>query len=108
MLTLASTAVEYVRVPFAGTVAGVPVDPSTGTVSIAFVSPTAAGEPVAGDWKAATWETDATETPPRYHARVLVGSTGTVQLAEGTYAVWLKVVLAPETIIRQAGELAVI
>jgi len=106
-MIIASTAVEYVRVPFAGRVAGVSINPTTGTVSLAFVAPDLVGEPAGGDWQAGTWETDATQTPNLYYGRVLVGTGGTV-LAAGTYGVWVKVVLAPETIIRQSGQLTTI
>jgi hypothetical protein len=107
-MILSSTAVEYVRVPFAGKVAGVPINPTTGTVDLAFVAADLIGEPASGDWKAGTWETDTTQTPNLYYGRVLVGSTGTVQLVAGTYGVWIRVVLSPETIIRQSGQLIVI
>lgn len=107
-MILASTATEYVRVPFAGKVAGVAVNPTTGSVDLAFVAADLIGEPAGGDWKAGTWETDTTQTPNLYYGRVLVGSGGTVTLAAGLYGVWIRVTLAPETIIRQSGELTVI
>jgi len=106
-MILASTAVEFVRVPFAGKVAGVPVNPTSGAVDLAFIDPASVSEPAGGDWKVGTWETDATQTPNLYYGRVLVGTGGTV-LAAGTYGVWIRVTLAPEIIIRQSGQLTII
>lgn len=73
---------------------------STDTVQMAF--PVAEVAPVSGDWKAATWETDATSVPSRYLARCLVGPGGTVTLAAGVYDVWVKITHTPELVVIQA------
>ena len=79
---------------------------STDTVQMAF--PVASVQPAGGDWKAATWETDATGDPPRYLARCLVGPAGTVTLAAGLYDVWVKVTHSPELpVLKARGQLEV-
>ena len=69
---------------------------------------TAAGvDPVGGDYKTSSWETDATTTPNTYLARCLVGPGGTVALAAGTYEVWVKITDSPEIPVLRSGTLVV-
>src|SRR6266576_4335060 len=75
---------------------------SLDTVQMAF--PVTEVAPAGGDWKSATWETDATATPTRYLARCLVGPGGTVTLATGQYDVWVKVTHSPEIAVLQCSE----
>jgi hypothetical protein len=102
---IAASSVEYVRVPVAATVAGAPVNPTSGTVQMAFIAGAAA--PGGSDWKTASWETDATTNPDTYYARCLVGSAITLT-AGTTYAVWVKITDSPETPVKRAGLLRVI
>jgi hypothetical protein len=107
VLTEISTAsLEYVRVRVAATSAGAAVNPTSDAVSMAFIAGAAA--PVSGDWKTASWDTDATTTPVTYRAQCLVGPSGTVTLAAGTYTVWVKVTDSPEVPVRRAGQLRVV
>ncbi len=85
---------KYVRVPVRVRKSGVAVDPTADVVAMAFMA--GGAEPASGDWKAATWETDPTTTPPTYYARCLVGPGGTVTLAKGVWMVWMKITDAPE------------
>lgn len=101
---IAASSVEYVRVPVSATASGSAVDPTADTVQMAFLATAAA--PASGDWKTASWETDATTTPDTYYARCLVGSA--VTLTAGTYTVWVKVTDSPETPVKRAGLLRVI
>lgn len=103
MLEIAATSVEYVKVPVSVTESGAAVDPTADTVQMAF---TTGSGPESGDWKTASWETDATTTPDTYYARCLVGSA--VTLAAGTYTVWVKVTDSPETPVKRAGLVRVI
>ena len=81
------------------------MNPTADTVTMAF---TAAGvDPVLGDYKTASWETDATTTPSTYYARCLVGPGGTVTLAAGTYEVWVKITDSPEVPVKRSGTLVV-
>ncbi len=106
MLTLSRLSKEYVRVAVAAEEAGAAVNPTLDVVQMAFTLNDA--EPVAGDWKAATWETDASTTPATYYARCLVGPAGTVVLGAGIYAVSVKVTDNPEVPVRKAGYVRVI
>lgn len=105
MLTISALSLEYVRVAVSAEEDGVAVDPTGDTVQMAF--PAQGVAPVAGDWKAATWETDATTEPDTRYARCLVGPGGTVTLAAGFYDVYVKVTDAPEVPILKAGQLRV-
>lgn len=103
-MQLSVLSTEYVRVPIAATSSGATVDPTGDTVQMAF--PVHGVDPVNADWKAASWETDATITPHAYYARCLVGPSQVV-LAAGTYDVWVKVTDNPEIPARLAGQLQV-
>lgn len=103
-LSLSSLSKEYVRVGVAAKEAGVAVNPTADVVQMAFVAPGA--EPAGGDWQTASWETDQSTEPDSYFARCLVGP-GAVVLAEGTWAVWLKVTDSPEVPVREVGRLII-
>ena len=92
---------DYVKVRVYAKENGLAIDPTADTVTMAFK---ASGDPAGGDFKAATWETDATTTPPSYYARCLVGPGGTVTLAAGSYRVWTKIVDAPEIPVKRAAQ----
>jgi hypothetical protein len=104
VIELSSLSKEYVRVSVHAKENGVVVNPTTDVVQMAF---TAGIDPVGGDWKTASWETDATSEPDTYYARCLVGPGGTVTLAAGRYTVWLKLTDATEIPVRKIGQLVV-
>jgi hypothetical protein len=97
---------EYVRVPVYATSSGAQVNPTGDVVQMAFLPGSQA--PESGDWKTASWDTDATTTPTTYRARCLVGPAGTVTLTRGTYTVWVKITDSPEVPVRAVGSLKVI
>lgn len=99
---VSSASVEYVRFPVFADAAGALVVPTSYTVQVAFLT-SSSGLPQVGDWHAAGWDQNAIGT---YVAQVLVG-TGGVGLAAGTYYVWIQITAAPETIVRQVGQLIV-
>jgi hypothetical protein len=101
MLNLFAASLQYVKVPVSATVNGVAYDPTSDTVQIAFTP--VARDPDSADWLTASWETDGSS----YFARVLVGPGGSVQLAAGTFAVWVKVVDDPEVPVLQAGTITI-
>lgn len=105
MLRISALSLEYVRVRVSATNAGAAVDPTGDTVVMAFTAEGVA--PVSGDWKTASWETDATTTTDSYYARCLVGPSGTVTLTAGAYDVWVKVTDSPETPVMRAGNVEV-
>lgn len=96
MTEISHLSTEYVKVPISATEAGLPVDPTAGTVTMAF---TAIGsDPDVADWQTASWETDTTREPDRYFARCLVGPDGEIELAADTkWWVWWKITgISPE------------
>jgi hypothetical protein len=96
---ISALSTEYVKVPVTAVVNGVVIDPSSDTVQLAF--PLRGVAPVSGDWKAGSWETLAGV----HYARCLVGPSGTITLATGTfYDAWLKVFDSPETVVRKLPE----
>ena len=102
---ISSLSLEHVLARVSARKNGAVVNPTTDTVQMAFT--TAEAEPVGGDWKAATWETDSATEPDTYYAVCLVGPGGTVTLADGTYRMWVKVTDSPEIPVKKAGILIV-
>lgn len=106
MYSQSALSTEYVRVPLTATESGSEVVPTADVVQMAFVSP--GSDPVSGDWKAATWETDSSTSPTTYVVRCLVGpSGGVVTLTEGLYDIYVRVADNPETVVRRAGAVAI-
>lgn len=109
MSTAPVTATIYVKASVSADEDGLPVDPTTATVSMLF-SAVGADSPAASDagWLTASWETDATRNPDRYYARCLTGpgTGGLITFAAGTtYAKWVKIEgINPELVILPAGE----
>lgn len=103
MLTLSALTLEYIRVQVSATANGSPVNPTGDIVQLAFVAP--GTSPGVSDWKTASWDTVAPNGV--YTAQCLVGPAGTVQLAAGVYAVWVKVTDSPEIPVRQAGSVQI-
>lgn len=106
---IASTSLQYVAVDVRAKEAGNVVNPTADTVTMAFVTPGTL--PVSGDFKTASWETNANTNPDTYTVLCLVGpGGGTITLTADTdYAVWLKIVDSPETpILRVPGLLSVL
>lgn len=99
-LTISSLSKEYIRVAVSAKESGTAVDPTSDTVTMAFVT---TDEPVSGDFKTASWETDN----GKYYARCLVGPGGTITLSDGLYSVWVKVTDSPEVPVLKAGTLMV-
>lgn len=103
MLTLSSLSTEYVQAPVtAGMVPDI-TNPTTGTVSMAFLTSNA--NPQTSDWQTASWYTSPVGG---YFAQCLVGPTGAITLAPGVYYQWIKIVLAPQTIVIPVGQLEVV
>lgn len=93
---------EAVRFYVRADQAGLPFDPSGGTVEAAFLT-SSRGEPGAGDWKAASWDTSLIGS---HVAECVVGPGGTVQLAKGRYYCWLRITIpGGDQVVRQAGML---
>lgn len=87
---------------------GAAVDPTSDTVQAAFIaSAPDTAAPASGDWKTASWETDSTTSPATYKAKCLVGPSGAITLAAGTYHMWLKITDSPEIPIEYSGRIKV-
>jgi len=102
---ISAASLEYVSVPVRGIVAGAVIDPTGSDVDMAFLRGSAA--PGDSDWQAASWDTDAGTVPTTYRAQCLVGP-GAVQLAAGTYRVWVRVTDSPEVPVKAAGHITVV
>jgi hypothetical protein len=105
VLTISSASKEYVRVPVAARSSGAAIDTTADTVVMAFLA--GAGPPESGDWKSASWDTDATTYPPTYLAQCLIGPGGTVTLTAGVWTVWVKVTDSPEIPVKRAGQVKI-
>lgn len=92
---------RFLRCTVSATNQGVMVDPTGDTVQFAFKQN---GEsPTDLDWVAGSWETTSSD----YYARALVGSGGAIALPVGIYKVWIKIVIAPETLVEAVGDLSI-
>jgi hypothetical protein len=106
-LSQSAQSTEYVLVAVSARENGALIDPTSDTVQMAF--PVHGVAPVSGDFKSASWETDATVTPAVHYARCLVGPGvgAAVALTVGDYEVWVRIVDTPEVPVRRAGRLHV-
>lgn len=87
---------------------GAAVDPTGNTVQMAFLDePPEVASPESGDWKTASWETNATTDPDQYEAKCLVGPSGTTTLTAGVYYVWVKVTDSPEVPAKYSGTIRI-
>jgi hypothetical protein len=105
--SISSLSLENLKVPVSDISSGAAVDVTDGsTVEFAF---TAVGaEPESSDWTSGTWETDSTREPDRYYARCLVGPSGSIELADGVYWVWVKIAgVGSEIPVRRVDTLTV-
>src|SRR3954447_125765 len=100
---------EYLKVPVSARNSTGVIDPTTGAVSFAFLTPE--GPPVSGTtWTSGTWETttQGSAIGPVYKARCLIGPGGDIQLAVGSYDVWVRVGYLTESVMRKAGTIRII
>lgn len=98
---ISALSTRYIRCAVSATDNGELIDPTDESVDFAFVD--AGDTPVTADWVSGSWETTSEE----YLARCLVGDGGAIELAAGTYDVWVRVILLPETIAEPVGELTI-
>jgi hypothetical protein len=97
--TISSLSTQYVQVPVRAYSEGLPYNPTGLTVQMGFVS--GWGHP--GTWNAASWASTSTISG-YYIAQCLVGpGSGGVDLAVGTYNVWLMVTSSPEIPVLVSG-----
>ncbi len=94
---------SYVQVPVQAYVDGEPLNPTSDTVEMAFV--TVGSDPGSGDWKTASWDTAPGGT---YLVQCLVGPAGDAVLARGIYGAWTRITDSPEVPINQVGVLQIV
>lgn len=97
-------ATPYLYVDLGAKIAGVAVDPTGYTVQVAVMLGEA--RPTSGDFKAATWVTNATTVPPTYSARLLIGvgaPSGITLQAGQQYTVYGKILAGAEIVILRSG-----
>ena len=101
-IVISSLSTIYVQVPVAAVVNGQPYNPTGDTVQMAF--PAQSANPVT--WYEASW-TDGPSTGS-YLAQCLVGpQDATVDLATGTYGIWVQITDNPEIPVINCGTLVV-
>lgn len=97
---------EYVSVPVQATQAGAPYNPINDIVQFAFLI-NAGAAPQNTDWVNGSWDTMLNYNYP-YVAKCLVGPSGVIALATGTYVIWVKITDSPEVPVREAGTLQIV
>lgn len=90
-----------------------PYDPTSASVSFAFMGPYGSYVQAASQTPTSTthftngsWGTTQSY-PTVFIAQCLVGPSGSINLAQGSYAVWIKIATSPETPILYSGPLVV-
>lgn len=92
MLSIPSISLEYIHIPVGGATV-------SNTVEIAVID-SGVEEPAEADWKPAdVWDGST--------AKLLVGPAGTIELADGTYQVWVRVTAPPEKPVVRSGLLEI-
>lgn len=89
-VTISDLSTVFVKSRITATKNGTSYNPTGDVVEVAFKLPGV--DPSGPDWHAASWETAGTA----YYARLLVGPTGGLALAVGTYRMWVRITDAPE------------
>ena len=94
-LTVSSASLQLVPALVEAIVAGAPYNPTGDQVAFAFTTP--GTSPMGAQWWPGSWDsTSPAGGGSWYTALCLVGPGGTVQLAPGSYQVWVKVTDNPE------------
>lgn len=86
---------QYVRALVTAIVAGAPYNPTADTVAFAFTEPGTSA--LGAQWSTGSWANTESSGSGGYIAQCLVGPGGAVQLAPGSYQVWVQVTDSPET-----------
>lgn len=110
MTTVVATSTEFLWVPVRSDhpISGA-IDLSVYSVDVAALA--TGGDPVAGDWKAATWEstTKLINGLAYYLARVQIGPGGAITLTAGSmYITYARVTIGASAAVVRAGMLQVV
>ncbi len=99
-VTVSSLSTQYVLVPVRAYSAGLPYNPTSLEVQMAFL---VSGKPGLSDWNAASW-VSASAVNGVYYAQCLVGAqNGGADLPIATYDIWLQVTASPEVPVLISG-----
>lgn len=102
-ISISHLSLQYVGVPVkALALDGTTFNPTGNTVQMAFM-PQATQAPQNTDWQTAIWATRSGNILEPYAAECLVGPGGTIQLAIGTYIIYVKITSSPEIPVMQAS-----
>lgn len=102
---VSSLATTYVRVAAYTDANGVPTNPSSLVVEMAFIPAINNSVPQVSDWKVGSWTQTA---QGGYVAQCLIGPSGTIALTAGTtYNVWIQIQASPETVIENVGQIQI-
>lgn len=102
-ISISHLSLQYVGVPVKATaLTGLPINPTSDPVAMAFM-PQATQVPQLADWQTAIWATRSNNILEPYAAACLVGPGGTIQLAIGTYIIYVKITDNPEIPVLQAS-----
>ena len=105
-VTISSLSTQYVLVPVRAYSQGLPYNPTSLTVQMAFIS--GWGKPSGASWNPASWAS-VSAVNGYYLAQCLVGPLdGGIPLAVGTWNVWLQVTGLPEIPVLVTGTLTVV
>lgn len=103
MYTRPASSLAYITVPIGAKFNGVAIDPTADVVQMAFVSE--GTEPVEGDYRSGSWETDDSGFEPIYYARCLVGPGGTVTLSAQVWDCYVRITDTTEIPVFSAGQI---
>jgi hypothetical protein len=100
---ISSASTQNIYVEVTAQIGDVIIVPTSDPVYMAFCANRVT--PVPSNWNTASWTTSGTS----YYATCLVGSqNGGVNLATGTYVVWIKISDSPEIPVLSAGYLNIV
>lgn len=105
-LLISHLSTEYVLVPVQATKSGASYDPTSDPVQFAFM-PNNVQQPVTDDWVNGSWDTDSANIIYPYSAKCLVGPSGDIFLAQGSYVIYVQIFDNPETPVLTGGILVV-
>jgi hypothetical protein len=95
---------RFVQVPVQAVIGGESYDPTADTVQLAFMAGWAL--PGSGDWHTGSWT--GSTAPGTYLAQCLVGpANGGIDLAPGTYDIWVQITDNPEVPVISTGTLVI-
>lgn len=94
---------EYVIVPVSEQVNDSIADPTGDVVEFAFTTGYGVTPSV---WHTGNWDSTLIQGI-WYNAKCLIGPSSSVNLAAGTYTVWIRVTSSPEVPVRQSGTLII-